>query len=78
MGTAGAVGKGVVTGEGLERHQLRYAGRDAGGDSQPVAVTIGMKPSALPIWAPPFVSSREYSGLEVYLVEGSFPAAIVG
>jgi hypothetical protein len=37
-----------------------------------------MKPPALPMWVPPFVSSCEYSVLGVYLVDGSFPAAVVG
>jgi hypothetical protein len=58
--------------------QLWYAGKDAGEDGQPVAVAVGMKPSAPLMWVPPSVSSREYSGLEVYLVDGLFPAAIVG
>jgi hypothetical protein len=43
-----------------------------------VPATIGMKPSALPMWVPPFVSSCGYSVLGVYLVDRSFPAAVVG
>ena len=60
--------------------QLWYAGKDPGEDGQPVAVAaaVGMKSSARSMWVPPVVPSREYSGLEVCLVDGLFPAAIVG